>query len=74
MQYNPPLAHITRAIAAQGRRMDWLAAKAGISNGHLTRILAGERRLQPVVAQRIADALGLPLDYVLQDTQTEVTA
>jgi plasmid maintenance system antidote protein VapI len=74
MQYNPPLDHISRAIATQGRRMNWLAAKAGISQGHLTHILAGERRLQPAVAQRIADALGLPLDYVLQGTRGEVPA
>lgn len=72
--YHPPMVHVAQAIAAQGRRMDWLAAKAGVSNGQMTRILAGERRLQPAVAQRIADALGLPLDYVLQGTQTEVSA
>lgn len=74
MQYNPPLVHISRAIATQGRRMGWVARRAGISQGHLTRILAGERRLQPHIAQSLADALGLPLDYVLLGTQTEVSA
>lgn len=65
-QNHAPLTHITRAIASQGRRMDWLAARVGVSQGHLTHVLAGRRRLQEEHARRIADALGLPLDYVLQ--------
>lgn len=67
MRDDEPLAldHITALIAAQGRRMDWLAERVGISQGHLTHILAGRRRLRPEHAQRIADALGVPVGYIL---------
>ena len=62
----PPLDHLRRAITAQGRRLDWLAERLGISKGHLTRILSGERRLQDAQAKVIAEALVLPLELVQQ--------
>ena len=66
MRDDEPLLHITALIAAQGRRMDWLAERVGVSQGHLTHVLAGRRRLRPEHAQRIAEALGVPVSYILR--------
>ena len=45
--------------------MDWMETRLGLSQGHLSHIIAGRRRLKPEVAERLAEVLGLPLDYVL---------
>lgn len=60
-----PLPHVRRAIVSQGRKFSWVAKRVGISQGHLTRILAGERPLSAAQAQLLADALGLPVEYIL---------
>ncbi len=61
-----PLLHITRLVDAQGRRLDWLAERTGITPDHLSHILAGRRPLTPERALRIADALQVPVEYILQ--------
>ncbi len=66
-----PLDHIARLIEAQGRRMDWLAERTGISQGYLSHILAGRRRLRSEHAQRIADALQVPVEYIRQSPEPE---
>ena len=48
-------------LASQGRRQDWLAERAGISRTLLSRLISGKRTVDEVTAQRIADALQVPL-------------
>lgn len=62
---------VRRQLIAQGRKQTWLAQRLGVSPGQLCRLLDGDRRLQPGQAVQIADALGLPLDYVLQPQEPE---
>ncbi len=48
-------------LAAQGRRQDWLARSAGISESYLSHALKGRMNFTVETAQRIADVLGVPL-------------
>jgi antitoxin component HigA of HigAB toxin-antitoxin module len=49
------------AVEVQGRRYDWLADKAGVTKFHLSHVLAGRRRLNQDQADRVSQALGIPL-------------
>lgn len=60
-----PLTHITALIEHRGLRFGWLVARTGIEKSLLSRVLAGRRPLTPERAQRIADALDIPLQWVL---------
>lgn len=59
-----PQTHITAIIEARGLRRDWLAARLGVSPSYLTRLLNGQRRMQPSIAIRMADVLQLPVDFI----------
>lgn len=52
---------IAPLLAAQGRRKDWLAERAGISPAQLSRLIGGTRTVDERTAQRIAEALQVPL-------------
>lgn len=60
-----PLTHITALVQHRGIRFSWLSARTGIGPSLLSRVLSGERPLTPDRAQRIADALDIPLQWVL---------
>jgi transcriptional regulator with XRE-family HTH domain len=65
---------IRATIEAQGRRLDWVAAQMGISQGHLTRLLNGQRRWLPHLRSRISEVLGVPegvLFFDPDDRQTD---
>ena len=47
-----------RVLEEEGRKARWLAARVGISESHLSRIVSGERLISESLAQRIASALG----------------
>lgn len=51
-------------IKAQGRHQRWLARQIGISESHLSRVVAGERTLPEEQANRIAELLMVPLFLV----------
>lgn len=51
---------VARSLEEQGRRRDWLATQAGITGGHVTRVLKNERGVTEAVGRKIAAALGLP--------------
>jgi len=51
---------IRATIAAQGRRLDWVASQMGISPSYLTRLLDGERRWTSRLRARITAVLGVP--------------
>jgi transcriptional regulator with XRE-family HTH domain len=65
---------LSETIEKQGRRRDWLAARAGISPGQLTRISNGSRTASHEVAEAIASALGLPLFLLFVPTEQSETA
>lgn len=60
---------LNETIEMQGRRRDWLAARAGISPGQLTRIANGSRTASYDVAGAISSALGLPLFLLFMPTE-----
>lgn len=62
-----PLTRIRDLMDAEGRKLVWLAGKLGISKGHMTNILNGERTLTAAQAQAIADALGVPVALILSE-------
>jgi plasmid maintenance system antidote protein VapI len=59
----PMLADVMRA---QGRRNDWLASRAGISEALVTRLIKGERTVSGEVARRIAESLQLPVGLLFK--------
>lgn len=52
---------LAEVMRIQGRRNDWLAQQAGISEATVTRMLRGERRATEEVASKIAAIFHLPL-------------
>ncbi len=48
-------------LDAQGRRQDWLAERSGISRSLLSRLITGSRTVDKATAERIANALQVPL-------------
>lgn len=54
-------------MEAQGRRQTWLAQQVGVSVSMINHILKGRKPLTPIMASRIAIALGLPLFCLARD-------
>lgn len=54
-------------MQAQGRRQTWLAQQVGVSVSMINHILKGRKPLTPVMAARIAMALGLPVFCLARD-------
>jgi transcriptional regulator with XRE-family HTH domain len=48
-------------LTAQGRKARWLAAQAGVSESHLSRVVSGERLATRSTAERVAAVLQVPL-------------
>jgi len=55
------------ALAAQDRTVVWSARKGGVSHPLIFLALTGRRTLSESVAQRITDALGLPMDELFTE-------
>lgn len=53
---------------SQGRKLQWLASKAGLSEPFTSRVIRGERTIGEEKAQRIAEALGTPLFLIFECT------
>ncbi len=63
---------LASAIETQGRRREWVAARAGVHPSHITHVLAGRRNVSEGVAERIAVALGVPLFFAFELTDGSV--
>lgn len=50
------------ALDARGLRYQWVAARIGMSQAMLSRVMSGERRLTPLAASRLAELLKVPVD------------
>lgn len=49
---------VARVVREQGRRHMWLAERLGVTPGHVTRLLNGERRWTEELRPKAAQALG----------------
>jgi transcriptional regulator with XRE-family HTH domain len=57
-------------LTAQGRKARWLAAKVGISESHLSRVVNGERPVSRTLAEAIAATLQVPLFLAFELTDS----
>ena len=55
---------VAEVLEEQGRKRVWLAEKLGVSPGHLTRLLQGERPWTPELVKRAADLLGIRVEVL----------
>jgi transcriptional regulator with XRE-family HTH domain len=53
---------IAQVLEEQGRKRIWLAEKLGVSPGHLTRLLQGERPWTEDLVERAAGLLGIRME------------
>ena len=53
---------IAEVLEEQGRKRIWLAKKLGVSPGHLTRLLQGERPWTEELVERAVELLGIRLE------------
>lgn len=57
---------VIRILEAQGRNRTWLARQIGVSPGHLTRMLNGERPWTEENKRRAAQVLGVPIEMLFE--------
>lgn len=60
---------LEEVLTAQGRKARWLAAKVGISESHLSRIVSGDRLASRTLAEKIAATLQIPLFLAFEFTK-----
>ena len=53
-------------IEAQGRKQSWLAQRVGISQGYVSKIVAGTKTVDRPLGERIAVALGVPFGVLFE--------
>ncbi|MFN8052799.1 MAG: helix-turn-helix transcriptional regulator [Acidimicrobiales bacterium] len=63
MRINPVAFKTIRELA--GFSQAELSRRAGISQGHISQIEAGQKRPRPATIVRLADVLGVPLGSLL---------
>lgn len=52
--------HLGEVLDAQGRKRTWLAARAGVTGGYVSLVIAGERTVDRGMGERIAALLDVP--------------
>lgn len=55
---------VERVLEQQGRKLTWLAEKAGVSISYASLMIAGKRPLTPEFRTAAAEALGVPEDVL----------
>lgn len=69
-----PTTPLARVIAAQGRRQDWLAQRAGLRREYVNRLVTGRLPMTTGAAERLAGVLGVPPETLfVTATGREVT-
>jgi hypothetical protein len=58
--------NLADVIAVQGRRRNWLAERAGVSESLLSKIISGTKTADRVLGERIADLLGVPFGVLFE--------
>lgn len=60
-----PKNYIGPLLEKIGKHANWLADKADVSYPHMSRMINRQSRIHPPMAQKIADALGVSVDKVV---------
>lgn len=60
---------LTRELARQRLRRDWLAERLGVRPWTFTRVEKGEQRAPEGWYERAADILGVPVDRIRPETE-----
>ncbi len=55
-----------KTLESQGRHQRWLARQIGVSESHLSRVIAGERPLPQSQAEQVARVLAIPLFLIFE--------
>jgi transcriptional regulator with XRE-family HTH domain len=66
--YNYRARGLMDLLNQQGRKQRWLANQVGVSESHLSRVVAGERLIDQVAAERISSVLAVPLFLIFEFT------
>jgi transcriptional regulator with XRE-family HTH domain len=72
MAQNPLREELPRILSEQGVSIRELARRVGISDAHLSRVLAGRKTTSADLARRIEDALGLRAGFFIEDREGAV--
>ena len=70
-QRDPPGDAIDRLAREQGRTKWWVARELGTHPSHLSKLISGERRITPRVADRLAELFGVPVTTFLPESEAE---
>lgn len=62
---------IDRLAREQGRTKWWVARELGTHPSHLSKLISGERRITPRVADRLAELFGVPVTTFLPESEAE---
>lgn len=62
---------IDRLTREQGRTKWWVAKNLGTHPSHLSKLISGERRITPSVADRLAALFGVPASTFLPEREAE---
>jgi transcriptional regulator with XRE-family HTH domain len=65
-RYRTLLLRLREARQAAGLSQEKAAAKLGVPQKYLSKIETGERRIDPLELQELAELYGKPLDFFLQ--------
>jgi len=57
-------ANLEAVLQVQGRKTNWLAERVGVSEALAYKIVAGTKTADAAMAERIATALGVPMELV----------
>jgi plasmid maintenance system antidote protein VapI len=58
------VANLAAVLQVQGRKTNWLAERVGVSEALAYKIVAGTKTADAAMAERIATALGVPMELV----------
>lgn len=72
MTQRPLREELPGLLREQGVSIRELARRVGVSDAHLSRVLAGRKTTSADIARRISDALGLKRGYFPEDREGAV--
>jgi plasmid maintenance system antidote protein VapI len=62
---------IARLLEENERTISWLARKLGMEQSHINRVVRGERRIMPDVAERMSLIFGVEASTFLPEAQRD---
>ena len=58
--------YLAETLRKQGRMAAWVATQIGVTRSGMTRIMAGERKIDERRAQAVSDLLGVPFGVLFE--------